>query len=235
MTFDHEWIPFPPGVPGRYSGDHGYSVVRGAVPPAPAWLRNLIGDEYFRDVRSVEFSGLTISESDLSALARLPSVEIVCLSYTRVTPEGDTVPRLVHDADLKVLEHHNNLRELHLDETDVEGFGLKYLINIPTLKWLNLLRTRVNDAGLEQIGKLNGLERLDLAVPGITDIGLRHISGLPQLTFLDLGGTEVTDAGLQYLRGLRQLTNLGLDGTRVTPEGIAELQKSLPNCKITGP
>src|SRR5204863_2282956 len=108
VTFDHEWSPIP-GFPGRYSVD------RGAVPPAPAWLRNLMGDEFFRVVRFVEFSGLTISESDLSALARLPSVEIVCLTYTRVTPDGDTVPRLVHDADLKVLEHQRHLRELHLD------------------------------------------------------------------------------------------------------------------------
>src|SRR5204863_3831428 len=61
VTFDHEWSPIP-GFPGRYSVD------RGAVPPAPAWLRNLMGDELFRVVRSVEFSGLTISESDFSAL-----------------------------------------------------------------------------------------------------------------------------------------------------------------------
>jgi len=151
VTFDHEWIPIP-GFPGSYSVDQS------AVPPGPAWLRNLIGDEYFSVVHAVDIPGQTISEPDLSALTGLPSTQIVNLTYTKIMPNGATVPRLLYDADLKVLEHLKSLRELHLDETDVEGVGLKYLINVPTLKSLNLIRTHVDDVGLEQLCNLNGLE-----------------------------------------------------------------------------
>ena len=41
--------------------------------------------------------------------------------------------------------------------------------------------------------------------------------------------------GRDYLKGLSKLKDLALNRSRVTPDGILELQKSLPNCKITGP
>ncbi|MCY2990029.1 MAG: hypothetical protein NTY19_19470 [Planctomycetota bacterium] len=50
---------------------------------------------------------------------------------------------------------------------------------------------------------------------------------------VDLRDTQVTDAGLEHLRGLTQLIFLDLANTQVTDKGVAELQKALPNCKIT--
>jgi hypothetical protein len=35
-----------------------------------------------------------------------------------------------------------------------------------------------------------------------------------------------------YLKGMTKLRSLQIKGTKVTAEGIADLQKSLPNCKI---
>jgi len=37
---------------------------------------------------------------------------------------------------------------------------------------------------------------------------------------------------LVHLKGLTQLQYLGLQQTKVTAAGVADLQKSLPNCKI---
>ena len=48
-----------------------------------------------------------------------------------------------------------------------------------------------------------------------------------------LHGPKVTDAGLVHLKGLTSLQSLSLYRSQVTDAGVAELQKALPNCKIT--
>ncbi|MEO2021815.1 MAG: hypothetical protein ABGX05_08295 [Pirellulaceae bacterium] len=50
---------------------------------------------------------------------------------------------------------------------------------------------------------------------------------------LSLIGTKITDAGLVHLKRLTKLQRLGLEFTKVTDAGVADLQKALPNCKIS--
>ena len=50
---------------------------------------------------------------------------------------------------------------------------------------------------------------------------------------LSLIGTTITDAGLVHLKRLTKLQRLVLDFTKVTDAGVADLQKALPNCKIS--
>ena len=53
------------------------------------------------------------------------------------------------------------------------------------------------------------------------------------LEVLFLVRTKIGDAGLKHLAGMTNLEHLGLAGTQVTAEGVADLQKALPNCKIS--
>ena len=50
---------------------------------------------------------------------------------------------------------------------------------------------------------------------------------------LSLIGTKITDAGLLRLKRLTKLQRLVLDFTKVTDAGVADLQKALPDCKIS--
>ena len=76
------------------------------------------------------------------------------------------------------------------------------------------------------------LKMLHLGGPKITDAGLVHLKGLTKLQRLVLP-SNITDAGLVHLQGLTKLQTLGFSGTKVTETGIADLQKALPNCKIS--
>ena len=44
---------------------------------------------------------------------------------------------------------------------------------------------------------------------------------------------KITDAGLVHIKGFTNLETLLLYGTQITSAGVADLQKALPNCKIT--
>jgi Leucine-rich repeat (LRR) protein len=67
----------------------------------------------------------------------------------------------------------------------------------------------------------------------VTNAGLEHLKGLTGLQYLDLSFTKVTDAGLVYLKGLTELQYLDLWATQVTEAGVEQLEKSLPNVKVT--
>ena len=115
--------------------------------------------------------------------------------------------------------------------TDVEILHLKTLVH---LKDLNLIDTQITDVGVAYIRPLTRLQNLYLSGTRITDAGLVHLKGITTLKQLHLSACpKVTDAGLVHLKELTELTSLGLSGTQVTDAGIAELQKALPNCKIT--
>ena len=88
--------------------------------------------------------------------------------------------------------------------------------------------TKITDAGLVHLKGMTELQKLNLSRSNITDAGLMHLKGLPNLQNLSLFGTKVTNAGLVHLKGLTELQELNLRDA-----GVADLQKALPNCKIT--
>ena len=98
---------------------------------------------------------------------------------------------------------------------------------------VNLLRTRIIDAELVHLKGLTKLQSLDLYGTKVTDVGLADLKGLTNLKVLFLSGPQITDAGLVHLKGMTKLVSVQLNNTKVTDTGVADLQKALPNCKIS--
>jgi hypothetical protein len=67
----------------------------------------------------------------------------------------------------------------------------------------------------------------------ITDAGLVHLTGLGELRNLSVSGLPISDHGLVHLKRLTNLKSLTLRDTQITDADFADLQKALPNCKIT--
>jgi hypothetical protein len=143
---------------------------------------------------------------------------------------------------------------LDLKDTRVTDAGLKDLADLKGLQTLLLDKWQLTDAAvrtLREIGLFHALTQaeaddhkrpsnpsevkaLDLAYAGVTDEGMKTLAGLKGLETLDLSYTQVTDGGLKELAGLKGLKTLALFNCKgVTDAGVAELQKALPDCKIT--
>jgi hypothetical protein len=95
----------------------------------------------------------------------------------------------------------------------------------------------LTDGDLDHVvGYLTHFQRLrDLTLQGstITDNGLALLLPLREkLVWLDISNTPISDAAISDLKRFSGLRTLRLQNTRITPAGIAELQESLPNCKI---
>ncbi len=124
--------------------------------------------------------------------------------------------------------------EVALGRNKITDAGLVHLKGLTKLQSLVLSDTKITDAGLVHLKGLTNLQTLYLYNTQITDAGLVHLKGLINLELIGLGFCrKITDAGLVHLKGMTNLEKLILYDAKVTDAGVADLQKALPNCKIT--
>lgn len=216
----------------RHELDANGSRIPNPQPPAPTWLMDAIGADYFRSPVTVDFAtdlGRRQGSEDpkatpdaLEALGELTRVESIELSHNES----------VNDDALQWLSGMASLRTLYLYNTEVTGDGFGYLKTVPLVN-LELSHSPVTNDGLASVGEIATLEYLGLKYTPVTDSGLRHLGKLQKLRELRLTNTDITDAGLQELSQIASLEALSLRGTQVTADGIQKLEAALPACQVT--
>ena len=171
----------------------------------------IVEKEIRRQIR--KYTG-ELTEADIK---RVKNLEFI---HSSITNEG-----VKEVAKLKQLE------KLSLSHTKITDEWLKEVIKLPKLRGLGLWDTKITDAGLKEVVKLKHLYYLNLGGTKITDAGLKELAKLKNLTDLNLRYTRITKAGLKELAKCKQLEKLHLGHTQITD--TTELQKALPNCKIS--
>jgi len=151
----------------------------------------------------------------------------------RVDLSGEAIPGWM-ETILPILEIQDRLQWLSLDGTGVSDAQLGYLGGVSTLQDLSLANNKgVSDKGLAQLVGLRDLHTLSLNNTGVGDDGLRHVAELKKLHTLNLGSTKVSDKGLKHLKALLKLRSLSVDKTNVTTAGAADLEKAVPDLKVS--
>lgn len=191
-------------------------------PPLPAWLIDLIGEDYLRRISVVNLDDRSDPQNDdLRVFTRTADLrQLTLCNRKRITDDG-----LAHLAQLSRLE------VLALDGTNIQGNGLQHIVNMKRLKGLALHNTPLTDDGMQYIGKLDGLEWLVLNNTNITDDGLLAIESLNCLESLQIRETAITDDGLKVLSKMKSLKSVLL-GDKVSRKGESWLKKQLPQCKV---
>ena len=104
--------------------------------PEPAWLRDLLGDDYFHDILALDLRHTGITDDALPRLAGL-----ICLKHL------DLRNTEVSDAGLEHLKGLSRLESLDLRFDDISDRGLKFLEGLPNLRSLALFGTGLSDEG----------------------------------------------------------------------------------------
>jgi len=112
--------------------------------------------------------------------------------------------------------------------------ALTHFKKLPNLADLELHNgAPLTDSDMTDIGSFTSLTKLWLP-PGVGDATLTEVAKLPILRELFVSNSRVTDAGLASLKAMKRLTSLTIPKkASVTDAGIANLQKALPNLKIS--
>jgi hypothetical protein len=226
------------GYDWQYDAD-GHWLSASNAPPAPAWLRQLLGDDFFADVVHIGLNDgpWQILPDDLAHLECLTHVKWAEFVCTCVPDAGFEHLKglkelrallLTHndmtDAGLRSLEGLTELRELMLDYSKIAGPGLEHLKGLSKLRKLFLRGMPITGVGVQYLNRLTQLESLDLRGTQISDSDLERIGGLVNLRRLFLDETQITDAGLRHLSRMARLELLSLDRTAVGDEGIRHLR-----------
>jgi hypothetical protein len=153
------------------------------------WLRNLLGDDFCRDVKNITFYGSKITDADLAHLEGLDRLVHLYLMETKIT-----------DAGLQHLEGLKQLQVLDLSDTAITDAGLERLKGLTKLRILELQGTRISDAGLKNLQGMTQLIAIRLGNTGVSDAGLEPLEDLKSLQVLALRKTKVTDAGIAKLK-----------------------------------
>ncbi len=164
----------------------GHSIDN-AHPPAPEWLRNLLGVDFFGAVSHVYIWGTSVTDAKLEHVQDLTQLKKLSLEYTQAT-------------GLEYVKDLTQLKELGLGGTQVTDMALEHLKGLTQLESLKLYRTKITDAELQYLEGLTQLQELDLTGTGITDAGLPHLEGLTRLKWLHIDRTNVTDEGVKKLQ-----------------------------------
>src|SRR5215469_9149303 len=231
-------------LPGGYSHE---------PPVVPAWLRRLVGEEYFQELAFVNLRWATISDAlleqvsrgstirelmlgnaqfqdeHLRYIARLPDVRWLCFSVGK----GEQPPHITA-AGIKHLAACQTLESLIFNsESPPSDEGLAYIGQMRNLRELYFDDPLVTDAGLEQLRGLPRLEALSIGNSSITDVGLASLESLPKLRMLFLQQAKITDEGMRHLgrcNSLEEIVLICSGAHSVTDRGLREL-KGLKNAK----
>jgi Leucine-rich repeat (LRR) protein len=164
------------------------------------------------DIIGVHLRGTWVSDTELLDLARLPRLERLDLSHTRISDEG-----LLH------LKPARQIKDLNLYYAEqITDQGISAIREWKQLKRLNMRGTRVSDGGLAIVGSLTQLEALDIAFTEFTDNGLDALVPLTQLKELAIGRSKLGKNALEVLRLLPTLESLDLGGPRPGAGGLRD-------------
>src|SRR4051812_10901778 len=156
---------------------------------------------------AVNLRGSWINDAEMIELARMPDLERLDLSHTRISDEG-----------MLNLKPAPKIKELKLFYSEwITDQGMTAIKGWKRLERLDLRGTRISDRTLEIVSGIPGLTALDLAQTEVTDVGLESLITLVNLKELSLGRGRLTNTGLAFVRMLPTLTRLDLSGARPTP------------------
>jgi len=172
---------------------------------SPDWVEG-IGGKVDRDaageVIGLRLRGTWVTDTELLDVARLPKLERLDLSHTRITDEG-----LLH---LKPARQISDLNLYYAEQ--ITDQGMAAIRDWKNLKRLNVRGTRVFDGTLAIVSGLTQLEALDISYTQITDNGLDGLVPLTKLKELSIGRSKLNKNALEVLRLLPTLEYLDLGG-----------------------
>ena len=138
----------------------------GRDPPDPAWLRRLLGRDFFADVVSADFSGATHFPIPAGTQHETwIKVDVVMGEFGPVT--DDTIEQLLNGVD--------RLRELDLTYSGISDAGLEHVGTLSYLEYLNLEQTSITDAGLKRLRNMTQLRMLEVSGAKISDAGVAKL------------------------------------------------------------
>jgi hypothetical protein len=162
------WVP-------RISYDCDFDVdgkrIKNGKPNAPEWLRDLMGEDCFREVVAIG-----LATPDDTAFTHLRN-------FRRLKMIQACSPYDLTDIGLANVKDMPRLEVLKLSCADITDAGLIHLQGLDALRELDISGTLATNAGLKHLSSSTALKVLDLRGTEVTTEGVKKLQGaLPNCT-----------------------------------------------------
>jgi Leucine-rich repeat (LRR) protein len=157
------------------------------------------------------------AQHPLAVLERLPNLEEVMVSASRISREG-----------VGFLAHCHRLSRLHLSVKEVTAEQLQPLATCRSLREFGMEAPSVSAAMVAELQPLSDLERLSIQHAQIDDAGMLELSRMNGLRSLDLFYSKFKHSTLGCLADLPNLVNLSVssfDMNAATFQGIGRITR----------
>lgn len=176
---------------------------------------NLDGLQAFTGLLELSVEGMTLSEKNISEIARLPKTRKLALKECYV-------PRRVITLLLPAAPH---VTSMELTGLDLRAPQIEELTNF---RYLGRLALTANDLSspesIRPLRKMHQIEWLCINSCAVRDEGLRELIGHPSLQELNLNQASITNQGCKYFKDMPQLKELHMAACpQLADEGMTEL------------
>ena len=135
----HAFVNYDYEIRDDPSSNVGIRTLVNVSPPAPQWIRELIGREYFVEIAFVILHGNT---DGLNVLDDLPNLRFLSVERTKVT-----------DKELVKVKTLSKLTAISLDNTAISDEGLKHVEALKQLRFVYAVNTRITEKGAKELRK----------------------------------------------------------------------------------
>ena len=139
---------------------------------------------------SATLSGPQFGDRDLRLVAKVPTLQRIDATSSKITNEG-----------LSVLLQLPHLSLLDVSGTGITNVGLETIARLPKLRMLNVSRTDVSDNGLRSLTSIKTLTGLSIEGCPVSSSGLMQFAGHGELRFLGINGVAMSIEELRALSG----------------------------------
>ena len=149
-----------------YEVDPSGNYLPGSCPPTPAWLQDLLGEDFFASVSYLNLINTQPTDAQMEDLKKFDQLHFLYGFCAKLS-----------DPQMENLRGLAQLQTLDIAATKVTDAGLKPLTTLTQLQTLNLEAIDLTDEGLKNVEGLSKLQNLYLDETKVTDAGLRILRG----------------------------------------------------------
>jgi hypothetical protein len=211
-------------------------------PKGPKWLRQHLGDDYFREVSRVIYVDQPLSDATLAPLTDLSAIEELRF-LTRMHHGKDPVdppPGLerLTESGLSRLEALTRLRRVEFYDMELTGSMLRHLNRSTQLEELKVfegdgIEGGISDEGMPPLGAMPRLRVLSLWCHRITGSCLGPLRRSRSLEELEFYGSPLSAVGFENIGAIANLKVLYFNEVDVSDRNLSDLRNLTGLTKLT--
>ncbi len=197
----------------------------------PIWIRDAVGESYFRRIRNVRFRDSSLEDANLGLLEDLRGAQSLDVRNSKITARGLAFLPIVPEMNTIHLQWEQlspeSVSRLN-QQPDLHTVQVTYPVKFPTQTVNGIATPKLDPPPVQTLSGFTTIERLILELDNVNPQCMEVVASLPELRTLNIGtmdyyGHQVQINGLSELAKSSSLENLNITARQFGDRHLLEL------------